>query len=165
MEKQYKFTYLKNKFVTSNRIMNLWLFVLSIFAALCFIILLSEFFSGLIDDIELFLLLFIGFSFISFYMSKKCFNIISIALYKQFNYGFLGTDKEYDDCFLQVNDEYIKIYNDNIEYKFYYKNIKKYKISRNSIKFYHKKGYIIIPIKNNQDNNVIIQLKDYLTRK
>lgn len=62
--------------------------------------------------------------------------------------GFLGVNKPYTECFLDLsNEEYIRIFNENVGNRIFYSDIKKiYKIKWTIFIKYGKKGILSIPV-------------------
>lgn len=91
---------------------------------------------------------------------------ISIIFYKiniRINtYGFLGKDDLYSDCYLEMYEEYIKIYNKNIEHKIYWRDVKKININKNALIFKYKKELIVVSIDNKDEIELITKLKNKL---
>ncbi|MCG4546503.1 hypothetical protein L0O91_15380, partial [Clostridium perfringens] len=160
----YKFYYNKNKFIGVNILTFLGVSINSIFVAMILTTLFMEFYPNLYFDIDLLILILIGFSIIYIYMTQKIFIILNTALFEQFTYSFLGVSNSFSECCLEVNDEYIKIYNENIEHLFFYKNIKKVKIAKGFINFKYNKEIIIIPINDKKDNETLTKLKYNLSK-
>lgn len=77
-------------------------------------------------------------------------------------YGFLGKDDLYSDCYLEMYEEYIKIYNKNIEHKIYWRDVKKININKNALIFKYKKELIVVSIDNKDEIELITKLKNKL---
>lgn len=77
-------------------------------------------------------------------------------------YGFLGKDDLYSECYLEMYEEYIKIYNKNIEHKIYWYDVKKININKNDLIFKYKKDLIVVPIGSEDEIELITKLKNKL---
>lgn len=161
---KYKFSYNKNRFIGVNILMAVGLVMFSIFGAFLVTALVLDLYANLYFDIDLLIMILIVFSIIYIYIVLKIYKILNNALFEQFTYGFLGVSKSYSECYLEVNDDHIKIYNENIEHRFCYNNLKKVKLYKNLISFKYNKEVVIIPVNNKEDNDIISKLKCNLSK-
>lgn len=77
-------------------------------------------------------------------------------------YGFLGKDDLYSECYLEMYEEYIKIYNKNIEHKIYWYDVKKININKNDLIFKYKKDLIVVQFGSEDEIELITKLKNKL---
>lgn len=153
----YKFEYNKYRYILVKTIFKLTLIILSIMYSLeIFLILLlvyNKYYKFFYISIKVFLLesfiFFILQSVILIIFIKKIIRPFYYSNMSGMTFGFLGMPKVYTECFVKIdenNNEFFTVFNENIENKIYYDEIKKiYSFRKFLIIKYNKKAKIILP--------------------
>lgn len=153
----YKFEYNKYNFCTVKTIFRLLLTFLAILYSLeiCLVLVFvyDKYYKVFNISIEVFLLeLFIFFilqSVILIIFIKKLISPFYYSNMSDMTYGFLGMPKAYTECFVRIdenNNKFFTVFNENIENRIYYDEIKKiYNFRKFFVVKYNKKAKVILP--------------------
>lgn len=153
----YKFEYNKSNFCTVKTIFRLLLTFLAILYSLeiCLVLVFvyDKYYKVFNISIEVFLLeLFIFFilqSVILIIFIKKLISPFYYSNMSDMTYGFLGMPKAYTECFVRIdenNNKFFTVFNENIENRIYYDEIKKiYNFRKFFVVKYNKKAKVILP--------------------
>lgn len=153
----YKFEYNKYNYCIGKSIFRLLLTLLSILYSveICLILVFvyNKYYKIFNISIGVFLLeLFIFFiiqSSILIIFVKKIIRPFYYSNMIDMTFGFLGIPKSYTECFVKIdenNNEFFTVFNENIENRIYYNEIKKrYNFRKFFVIKYNKRAKIILP--------------------
>ncbi|EJT5926325.1 TPA: hypothetical protein K8N36_003168 [Clostridium perfringens] len=157
----YKFKHNKHRFVTTKTLISLILiaYVICISIGLIYILQSYIYISTILAS-----LIFLIFSLVYFYILKELSMNSIKRVIEDLTYGFLGVNEIYSECYMEPYENYMKIYNKNIEHRIYYDKIKKLDISKNFISFIINEDLIVIPVYEDRENASIERLNEKLLK-